>query len=358
MKIGKLTFDGYNNYGNTLQNYALQEFLLNYADSVDTLWHSPDEMLSEYWKWGKKEEIKFLTNHNKFRTEVKKGYRAWELARRARFLDFQKRYIKVRYGIDNLSDVVNEYDFFVVGSDQVWNPGNKRLETAFLKFAPSHKRISFAASIGAQYIPDEKKHQYMDGLKGMKAISVRESRAVEIIDELTGIKALEILDPVFCISENRWREIYMKPYWLEDKPFIFTYFLGRIPESVNRFAKENNLEIINCFDREKIEYCIISPEEWLYLIGNAEYVITDSFHATAFSIIFNRKFYVFQRFDDERRKQMVTRLVSLLHKFNMQTRLVNEDFRMVPEQKDCFNTKAIIESEVLKSGNFIQQSFG
>ena len=358
MKIGKITFDGYNNYGNSLQNYALQEYLKRYSDIVDTIWHSPQERLNAFWKWGKKEEVKFLLNHKSFRNDVKSGIRAWELARRVRGMDFSQRYINIRYDIEKLEDVSDEYDYFVVGSDQVWNPKNPDLRTAFLKFCDSKKRISYAASIGTQNIPTELNSLFEDGFKTMHAISVRESRAVEIVKDISGIDATLLLDPVFTISESKWKDISIRPYWKSDRKYIFAYFLGDIPEIVLNIAKENNLELVKCFDVDSIDRYIMSPEEWLYLIGNADYVCTDSFHATAFSIIFNRSFLVFPRNDKEGKNRMISRIESILNTFNLQDRLLLDDKNVMEIISGKYNARDIIQKESVKSDEFISRALG
>lgn len=356
MKIGKITFDGYNNYGNSLQNYALQEYLKKYADTVDTIWHSPHERLSEFWKWGNKEEIKFLINHDSFRKEVKSGIRAWELARRARGMDFSQRYIDIRYDVNQLKTVADEYDYFVVGSDQVWNPMNKDIDIAFLDFCDSCKRISYAASIGAESIPDNLKARFTEGFSSMHAISVRESKAVEIINDLTGINATLVLDPVFSVDENKWRSISQRPYWLGNQKYLFAYFLSELPDKVVKFANDHGYEIIKCFDRSSIDRYIMSPEEWLYLLGNADFVCTDSFHATAFSIIFDRKFLVFPRKGGEENRQMITRIESILSTFDVSDRLVNVNNEEIASYNHNPDFKKVIERELKKSDDFISKA--
>lgn len=356
MNIGKITFDGYNNYGNTLQNYALQEYLKKYASKVETLWHSPNEKLEEFWKWGKKEELKFLLNHDSFRGNVKSGIRAWEFARRVRGMDFTQKHINIRYDIKDLKDVVDEYDYFVVGSDQVWNPGNPDLNTAFLKFCKKKQRISFAASIGSQEIPDSLKSYYKEQLSEMKAISVREQKAVDIIYDLIGQKCTLLLDPVFCINEESWRKISYRPYWKDDRKYVFAYFLGSIPKEVYEYSNKIGYDIIKCFDKDNLERYIISPEEWLYLLGNASYVFTDSFHATAFSIIFRRNFAVYPRNESKSDMQMITRIESILSTFNLENRFsLNANFKL-GFIEDSINSSDIIKQELIKSDNFIKNA--
>lgn len=152
MKIGKITLDGYYNYGNLLQNYALQQVLLRYAEVVDTIWHSPNNFKPQvYWKW--KEPIKLAINWKNSRTIFQSGKIGSEMVRQGKIRDWADRYISIRQGVKDLRRISSEYDYFITGSDQVWNPyfSNKdnNLEDNFLEFAPLKKRLSYAASIAA-----------------------------------------------------------------------------------------------------------------------------------------------------------------------------------------------------------------
>ena len=163
MRIGKLTMDGYFNYGNVLQNYALQQVLLNYADNVTTIWNMPDNFLPRsWWYWSWKEPIKIMINRNGFRDKLKNGYFGIEMARQARMRDFADRYINYRYDAD-LTSLDAEYDYFVVGSDQVWNP-NWDFKNYFLPFASPEKRISYAASISSPDVPEAVKADYIKNI--------------------------------------------------------------------------------------------------------------------------------------------------------------------------------------------------
>ena len=123
MRIGKITLDGYFNYGNLLQNYALQQVLLRYATKVDTLWHTEDNFLPQtYWQWTWKQPVKYLINWKNFRTDFFSGLIGYEMVRQGNLKDWADRYIYFRKDVKELSKVIDEYDYFVTGSDQVWNP--------------------------------------------------------------------------------------------------------------------------------------------------------------------------------------------------------------------------------------------
>ena len=111
MKIGKITLDGYFNYGNLLQNYALQQVLLRYVEVVDTIWHSPNNFMPQvYWKWGWKEPIKLAINWKNFRTIFQSGKIGSEMVRQGKIRDWADRYISIRQRVKDLRRISSEYD--------------------------------------------------------------------------------------------------------------------------------------------------------------------------------------------------------------------------------------------------------
>lgn len=360
MKIGKLTQDGYGNYGNILQNYALQEFLLNYADTVDSVWHTPAELLSEFWQWGWKGEIKYLINYNNFRKNVKSGYMSWEYVRNARFYDFSQKYIHYVNPTGKLDGISERYDFFVVGSDQVWKPTSKRLDMGFLRFAPKEKRVSFAASMGVTSIPANQKKYYAQCLTEMREMSVREDSAAAIIEQLTGRKATVLLDPVFCLTKEKWNSIASLPYWIPDQKYMFSYFLGPTPKVIESIAKKHGLKVVSAFSKNNFYHATISPQEWIAMIANADLIYTDSFHCAGFSIIFQKPFVVCDRIGNAKTQEMRTRFHTLLGKFNMKDRFVTKETGY--EVKDPMNIsfenyEDILSKELKKSDFFVRRAF-
>ena len=175
IRIGKLTIDGYYNYGNLLQNYALQQILHHYANSVDTIWHEDDNFLPRkglQLTW--KDTVKYILNWRNYRHTYLQQYLGCEMVRQGKLKEWSDRYIHTRMGVNDLHNVVDEYDYFIVGSDQVWNPYFGDLKNNFLSFAPFDKRIAYAASIAAPNIPEDKSEIFKNGLTGMKWISMRE----------------------------------------------------------------------------------------------------------------------------------------------------------------------------------------
>ena len=319
MRVGKLTMDGYFNYGNVLQNYVLQQVLLNYADNVTTIWNMPDNFLPRsYWHWSWKEPIKWLINWKGFRDNFKTGRFGIEMARQARMRDFADRYINYRYNVD-LASLDAEYDYFVVGSDQVWNP-NWDFKNYFLPFASPEKRISYAASISSPDVPAAVKADYIKGLNEMKTLSLREQAGADLVEKLTGRKAMVHVDPTLLLTADEWRKVSRQPTWYHGEDYILTYFLGKRQEAVDTVLKETGLKVVNLLDENVYEHYVTGVDEFIWAIEHAKLIYTDSFHGTVFSIIFRRPFVVCDRVGNSIETKMTSRIDSLLQLFSLEAR--------------------------------------
>lgn len=316
MRIGKITLDGYFNYGNVLQNYALNHVLEEYSDKVDNLWYSQQSKLPNYWQklrpWNWKTYVKFLLNWKGFRHQLTSGLNDWEVYRNARIKIFCDKYINIRY-VNDLSSVEGEYDYFVTGSDQVWNPFCDDLDNTFLLFAPEKKRLSYAASIAAVEIPENKAEFYKRALGEMAQISVREADGAHLIAGISGRKAMVHIDPTLLLNEEEWSKLESKPKWLMCDDYIVTYFLGKRPDNVlKKLSDRYDMPVINMLDEKYFDHYTISPEEWIYLIHHSKLMYTDSFHGTVFSILFKTPFVVCNRLGSKLTERMTSRIDTLL----------------------------------------------
>ena len=354
-KIGILTINDNYNLGNRLQNYATQEFLKDFGLEVETIQNIKKYYNSNY-TFRFKEKIKIIVKYILPKPKYK---------RYINFLKFNKNIKWSNYLIDYKHiplEINEEYNYFVTGSDQVWNPNFGRMsDIDFLTFADKRKRISLAASFGINEVPKNLKNYYKKRLIDFRALSVREERAKEIIEELTGRKdSIVILDPTMLIPEEKWDNVIKKPKMmkkLEGKKYILNYFLGNLSEKrkkeISRIAKENNCKIINILDKNDNFYSC-GPSEFLYLEKNAFLICTDSFHSTVFSILFNRPFIVFDREDSE--VKMSSRLETLLNKFGLKNQWF--DKKIKNEQLDCDYSQVpqILKEERLKAKKFINEA--
>ena len=297
------------NYGNRLQNYAVQKVYESLHVSAETL-----------LPW----ETTFLrkTYYNL------KLFRFLFLNKRERsFILYNKNIMWGRHYVKKRNEVkINKYyDFFSVGSDQIWNPLWIKNDFFFLPFVPPEKRISYAASFGVSEIPEDKKEMVRENLLKFKAISVREDAGAKIVKDLTGRDAEVLIDPTLMLDKEDWIKVENKPRKVDfSKPYILTYFLGKRTERINddlsKIATENNLQIFNLMDKSVKELYITGPSEFIYLIHHAKLVMTDSFHACVFSFLFQKPFLLYE---SEGSCNMMSRMDTLFNKFDLRRKFVD-----------------------------------
>lgn len=295
-KVAIVTIES-ENYGNRLQNYALQKIVEELEFNVETL--------------SRKEE----QNHTDFRKNIiqfiiqSKGYK---------FKQFQKFIKKSKYYADAdtiPAECIDKYVFFITGSDQVWNPHYKFVgKTDLLYGVPYLKSIAYAASFGVNSLPNEQMAKYIEGLKNIKFISVREYEAARIVEDLTGESPQVVLDPTMLLGAETWRKLEKKPRFMVKKNnFVFVYVLGKYTKKMKSVIckyQSKGYQIIDVNDKNLLGRSkSIGPQEFLWLIDNAAYMITDSFHGTVFSILFHKKFHLINRCDE---LNMSSRLNTLL----------------------------------------------
>jgi len=340
MKIGIVTLYDYTNYGNRLQNYALTKLLEN--EEIGVI-NGLQVYTKEEWIENTNGVIarffKALIPFPVFRKRMlmlKKEHEGLLKKREEIFIDFTNSYtVSMEPVITKTKKKAYEQltesgiSCFVAGSDQVWNPYYVGNSYELLGFAPPSKRFSFAASIGTDCIPHECCEYYKQCFQDMAYISVREQAAAELIKEMTGRVADITLDPTLLLPLAAWKKIIKKPKTPLKERYACTYFLGEEPEAVKDYLREKGLDVyrLNCVDDENI--FLLDPSEFLYIIMNAEVVLTDSFHAVAFSIKFNKEFYVFNR-KQKNGKDMFSRIETVTQFCGLQNRI---------QDRGCINEK-------------------
>ncbi len=284
-RIGILTFHRADNSGAVLQAYALQRTLENEF--------SADAEIIDY-RCDKIEQTRGIRRGNGLKESVKNIFKAvYYLIKRRGFNRFRRESLKVSdkiYNRENIKESLKCYDTFIAGSDQIWNSECSGGDTAyFLDFVQKEKRkISFSASIGNyEYNPLEK-NNIAQLIKAMDGVSVREKSAALKLNRL-GIEDVSVLpDPVFLLSQEEWKSVMKKR--LYKGRYILVYL---IQEDVNvlkkayDYAEKHGLKLIN--NKKSIEFILHnSPDEFLSWIYYAECVFTNSFHGTAFSVLFGK----------------------------------------------------------------------
>lgn len=337
MKVGLVTITELDNFGNRLQNYALQQVLHGFGYTVETI---PNLIIYQRRKNPLYKTILKIYGLLKW-TVMRNRTILSGLEKQVRFEVFDSRYFSFsskQATIDYIpEDLDDDYDVFVAGSDQIWNSYFLfNFEFNFLKFAQAYKRVSYAASFGTDHVKAEYIDQFSEYLSEMAHISVREISGKKIIENLTNKTATVVLDPTMLFDASQWSEMEKRPEWATDENFILTYYLGKTKgrEAIfDQLYNENEefkpYRVIDIFDPNIPEQYTITPDEFIWLIHHAALVVTDSFHGTVFSILFGTRFCSLPRIDDG--ASMQSRLDSLFELLGIDREGLIIDVKKQPE---------------------------
>ena len=335
-----------NNYGNRLQNYAVQKICNNLGYEAISLGNSdPTKGLLVLKKFPA-----FINIIKKIRNLIRSIIKNDAVSKFHKF----NQYIK--YSTDYISNEsyrIGDYYAILVGSDQVWNTQFKWIsENAFLPFYHS-KKISFAASFGVDHI--EKNDRIVKCLNDFSALSVREDAGRDIIKEFTGKNAAVIVDPTLLLSKKEWREIEKKPKGAE-KGYILTYFLSPINDKAKCLLEKEKgkRHIYNLLDNNDLIAGKAGPSEFLWLFDNADLILTDSFHASVFSFLFDKPFIVYDRNWSE--GNMNSRLVTLLSKLGLERKYVGSGMANDVWEHDYEKSYKRLEIEQKKALSFLKEA--
>lgn len=350
MNVGIVTIIDNDNYGNRLQNYALQTYINNEFDIQTTT------LINDGFSNDKKFYF-FRLVKNKI---VGKKYKVINNIDRKNNFDKFNQYIKFSLEKVNCFSNFSCFDCIIVGSDQVWNPNFRRLrDLDLLNNKTVRKRISYAASFGVNDISLNNRKKMYTSLQKFDAISVRESVGKKIINDMN-IKNVELLiDPTMLLKAEEWENVMKKPKMFDGKKFILNYFLGDISEQrkeeISKIADEYKCEIINILDKNS-PYYSCGPSEFLYLEKNAQLICTDSFHSSVFAILFNRPFIVFDREQNDM-VSMNSRIETLIDKFKLENRKYNNQIITKKNlEHDYTVAYKILDAERAKSYNFLKKA--
>lgn len=365
MRIGILTLPLHTNYGGILQAYALQTVLERMGHDVCLIEKKRQPLRLPLWKaplsYGKR-IIKNLTGHP-FPIFYEQKMNREEPVVRQNTDKFINKYIKLRI-VDDFSDIKEtDFDAIVVGSDQIWRPKYfQEIEYAFLDFTEGWniKRIAYAASFGTdewEYTP-EQTERCSNLLKQFDAVSVREKSGVGLCREHFHIKAVHVLDPTMLLSATDYIKLFEAADIPKSNGTLLCYILDETQEKtalVNRIAEEKKLVPFRVNSKVENHSAPLSEriqppvEQWLRGFYNSEFIVTDSFHACVFSILFNKPFVVVGNVD-----RGMSRFTSLLEMFGLNDRL----FTDMPESQsvDYINwqeVNALLDSKRKAAKDFL-----
>ena len=372
-RIGIITILKVNNYGAELQAFATQKILqmMGYdAEIIDYLFYknprhkrtrlSTPTVKMSFGKHLKERLYPIIANwkSRKFRNAQSKRDEKFEQFHR----DNTKQSECYRT-LDDLKAAKLDYDVIMSGSDQVWNPGiYSSLDPYLLRFGTKEmKRIAYASSFGVSNVPDDVVEYYRESLSDYSAIGVREDKAVDLVKRLSGKDARLVLDPTLLLNREQWMQV-AKPVQLPCKKYILIYELANVPyikQLALHISKETGLPIVRICKNASVEdvepeitnIIDAGPAEFLSLFDRAEYVVTNSFHGTAFSINFGKNFYtVIPNGKDNNSRQR-----SILKLMGCEERLVMEGSsfpKIIPADTDKISRR--LDAERINSLNFLK----
>ncbi len=392
-KIGIIThYYESTNYGGLLQSYALAFYINNYtihnAKQISYKLSEKIEIIEKktiFQKFSQMTPTKFvrtllirLTNcksvsitkkvKQQFQLEFEQRKKSCEIFEKSIPHTTDKYYTK-----ENIVELNDIFDIFISGSDQVWNP-NWYKKPFFLEFVhDTIPKIAYAASMGVSYISDKQKEVLFPIIENFDFISVREPTAKKLLTEIQK-EVVAVLDPVFLPSKENWVEICADR--IVKEPYMFRHFLqiNRNKKKIeNILARSKHLIKVsipylkapyNTYEKWS-EYAQINsagPKEFLSLIMHSDCIVTDSFHTVAFSIIFNKNFYVVHRNSDNSKLSINSRLTDILHTFQLTQRMVSSIDQLTPELLNetidyTIVNKILIEKKE-ESINFLLKALG
>ncbi len=308
MKVGILTFHNAHNYGAVLQAYALKKKISELGHNVEIVNYRNENIDKRYEKKLRAgislKDFKYprqLINKISYKKNVPYMQPAWEkqCEKFTSFINMQLLNSKSHITIDDLKK--SNYDVLIVGSDQVWSSWiTDGLDPVYLlDFKFNGRKISYAASLMGGSIDDSEKDYFIKCLQDFDYISVREDSLRKSVIETCKCDAVTVLDPTLLINSESYEEIESKELLFNER-FIFAYFVSENVELMRcaeKLAKESGFKLLELHYYMQKKYddhnqiADIGPAEFLWYIKNSEYVITNSFHGTVFSILYKKNFY-------------------------------------------------------------------
>jgi len=366
--IGLMTWYKYMNYGTMLQVVALSNVLKDMGYKSQVINYRPRSM-------GDMPDVSFQAILKKAIQKVESrlfGYRvAASEEREHLFFLFAKQYLQETKPVNTmpeLADLSNELDAIICGSDQIWAPTCFD-DKYFLSFVRDEKKmVAYAPSIGLTKIENVFVAGKMKKLIGrFKHLSVREQQGAELIKNLCGYEVQVVLDPTLLYQANEWDRFTVNakiPDDFKKKSYAICYFLGKSSKYENAVKSlEHKLSLPvyvipvfqNQYSKGNVLPFEVGPAEFVQLIANAKYVMTDSFHGLAFSVTYNKPFTVFKRFSDDSKLDQNSRIYNLLDMLKLRTRL--EDTISFRADKSLFICDFNEANDILAKRRKESQSF-
>lgn len=349
-KVGLAIVTYKDNFGSALQSYATQYTIQKFGYETGVFDVSGvhnkinrKKILFYVRRIFEEDELKYMLNNFKSRFRKKANASSDQYAvnmriRRKKYEEFNDKYFKFMtkvHSFKELSKQSSKCDYVVVGSDQLWRPSNIAGGYFTLEFVPENvTKVACSTSFGVSVLPKslhKKAKKYLDRIEH---ISVRENSGKKIVKELTGRNIPVICDPTMFMDAEEWMTIQQEKPIAEGKYILF-YFMGENSEHrgfVKRLREKTGYRIIGLLhgaiyvpqDEDFVNEALydVGPSEFINLIRNAEYMCTDSFHGTVFSILNSTKFFSFRRYSDSSEFSTNDRIHTLLRWTGLSERMI------------------------------------
>lgn len=369
-KTGIITFHDTANYGAAFQAYATQVMLEKLCGSAEIIDYTNQTRSDRY---SVKRRLGKLVKGKKYLSAFKNLLGSYFiLLRKKRFNAFYKHRLKTSAqsytSPDDLKKYHPDYEFYVSGSDQIWNNEHNGCDFNYLlDFAPDSARtISYASSFGLSKLPQNLLDRYSRSLKRISSLSVREPKGQELVKQATGRNAQLVLDPVFMLSPNEWRKLAI-PKKSTGSPYVMVYtadsrYYSDFIEQTNYSLKDrkivsctSDLQLGDLLNRNIQVASFVGPEKFINLLDGADLILTSSFHGMVLSILFRKQFVVFLSGNSGRDERIINllQLLGLSHRAyapTMDTTAIDETIdydsvfkklKTLKEDSLCFISEAL-----------------
>lgn len=343
-------------HGNRLQHYALQTVLEGLGLQTESV-RFPAEQLNG------KAQLKYqLQRLSGYRLPGDRIYWQYRFPQLAAFEQFNRRYIHTRE--IRRADRLPAADFYVLGSDQVWNTawwdaGGQKADLFLLAAAPPEKRICYSPAFGTDTLDPVWHTRFAEELTRFPQLSVREAAGARIIQNLTGRTAQVTPDPALLLTAEEWRALSRQPQGLPGTgPWILSYFLGprpaRAEQDLTTAAARTGATVLEPGSPAQPVLSAAGPAEFLWLTDHARLILTDSFHACIFAFLFGRPFLLYAR--EGRETGLFSRLDTLLNTFGLQRKFTGSGLENDPLECSYEDSCRRLEAERVRALQFLRTS--
>lgn len=321
-KVGIITWHYHENYGSALQAFAMQRIIEKLGYDVEIINYRANAKTGLIYSI-----LRFFKNHLYYLPNSLLG-------RAKAFYQFRKRFFtesSMYTSNEELIEEANHYDIYICGSDQIWAPNRFDLPYLLNFVSDDKKKIAYAPSVVIDNFTEEQKNMLKKELLRFDYLSLREPYGVDIIKKIIDMEVIDVLDPTLLLNRKDYEPI-IRNVGVKN-PYILCYLIGDKREHrdmVMKIKEQYGYDIITlpfkAFDQNfgDIQIRDAGPSEFLGLLKGASIICTDSFHGILFSIIFEKQFYAFKRFDDNDILNQNARVINIINKLGLSARIVDK----------------------------------